>query len=187
MKKLFGVSRRTDNITNQIAQRQFIPALHRAYDAAFPSWILTPDESTLQKYIQHEKTWINYQYLISQAATICIPPRSLLVDHSFKPFPSLIGLKQDWSPLLLYQSTIISPSLPLQRFDFPVGQRLGLVNNDCNSSCSSRWSTPVRPIFLGSRGWQRGVPVVFQALVLPAGLLYGVRRYSIWHLTFIHF
>ena len=65
---------------------------HRSYDAgSFTDWILTPDESTLQKYIGHEKENYAYrQYLVSQATTM--PTSKSLWKGSNFPVGQSLGL-----------------------------------------------------------------------------------------------
>jgi len=69
-----------------------------------------------------------------------------------------------------YYPAIISPSLPLERFNFSrwpkawLGEPTTVIHRVARRGLLE--STPVRPISLGpGRGWQRGVPVVFQALI----------------------
>jgi hypothetical protein len=48
------------------------------YDAAFPDWVLIPDEETLHKYIDHEKNDYEQRYLVSQKSH-SVP---LVLSHS---------------------------------------------------------------------------------------------------------
>ena len=140
---------------------------HRMYDAGgFPAWILVPDVTTLKKYIKHEKE--NYDYRsqlisVSPGSPTCTPDR----DFKFsRTLPILDRSK------ILYHPLIISPSLPLDWFkhsQWPkvwLGEPTTVIHRVARRGLLE--STPIQPISLGKapgRGWQRGVPIMFQILI----------------------
>ena len=128
-----------------------------SYDADFPEWILVPDTDTLKKYIEHEKKDYDLRFLISQSSTNSVPPRTLpLIDRT----------------QVTYYPLFLSPHLHLPRFEFDhwpknwLGEPTAVIHR-------ATWRgllnpSPIQPIRLpvGPRMWQRGVPAIFQILVV---------------------
>jgi hypothetical protein len=155
-----------DTITDPSHKDNLFPLCincHVKYDTGFPSWILIPDESTLQKYIDHEKE--NYEhrrYLISQAATTISTPKSLS-----RTLPIIDRSK------VRYYPAIISPALSLRKFDFSrwpkvwLGEPTTVIHRVARRGLLQ--STPLRPISSslgpGKGWWQRGVPAIFPVLI----------------------
>ena len=123
---------------------------HAGFDITFPDWILIPDEATLRKYIEHEMMDYEERLLVSQTSRP--PPRSLpLLNRSE----------------ILYHPLIITQAFTnYSRGAWPkgwMGEPTTAIHRAARHGLFE--STPVRPISLGRRKWQTGVPEVFQLLV----------------------
>lgn len=126
----------------------------------FPKWIIVPDEETIRKYIDHEKSDYEDRCLISKTlASRCpIPPRTLpLIDRS----------KVLYYPLFITQNPSFTKKiLRLTSSNWPkswLGEPTTTIHR---AACRGLWeSTPVKPITLGRRNWQSGVPQIFQVLI----------------------
>ena len=132
------------------------PNCHAAYDAAFPEWILVPDEKTLQEYINHEK--MDYEQRCTASIT---PPRSLpildrrkilyhpfIITHKYHEFLGPQSNPPKWPKSWLGEPTTVIhralrgvfESTPVQQFSFPGRGR-------------------------GRGKWQTGVPEIFRLLI----------------------
>ena len=132
------------------------PNCHAAYDAAFPEWVLVPDEKTLQEYINHEK--MDYE----QRCMASVPlPRSL---------PNLDRRKILYHPLIIshdyhgFLGTRINPPKWPKSW---LGEPTTVIHR---AACRGILEpTPVKQFSFGrgrGRGkWQTGIPEIFRLLV----------------------
>lgn len=123
---------------------------HLHYDAAFPDWIFFPDIPTIERYIQHEIQDYEARLLISKNPSRKIPARSLpTINRS----------------TVLYYPAFLASYMPRHGSKWPknwLGEPTTVIHRVARRGLLE--STPVRSP-LGNKGWQRGVPAIFQMLI----------------------